>query len=434
MTDNKTPEQIADEILAKAKPGVRPKAKPERVNNIIKLTSLRDGDARADWLQRCILSDTKKPIPNLANALIGLCAEMPDSFAYDAMLCAPMLMQPLENKDGFEPRVLTDVDVGIVQDRLQHAGLTRLNKDVVHQAVDIRAHQCQYHPVRDYLESLWWDEVPRLKQLFPRYFGTEQASYAEEIGSMFLISMVARILQPGCKADHMPVIEGPQGILKSTACQILGGKWFSDSLPDVTQGKDVSQHLRGKWLIEVSEMHAMNRAEAALLKAFITRTTERYRPSYGRKEVIEPRQTVFVGTTNRDTYLRDESGGRRFWPITACVIDVDALADDRNQLFAEAVVRFHAGARWWPDKDFEKRHIMPQQAERYEADVWEDNIRNYVEPKTRVTIGEVGRHALGIETANIGTADQRRIAAALEQLGWKRQKQSWDGKRWWTKG
>jgi predicted P-loop ATPase len=77
---------------------------------------------------------------------------------------------------------------------------------------------------------------------------------------------------------------------------------------------------------------------------------------------------------------------------------------------------------------------MPQQAERYEADAWEDNIRDYVEPKSRVTVGEVGRHALGIETARIGTADQRRIAAALEQLGWKRQKQSWDGKRWWTKG
>lgn len=407
------------------------------INNIVRLAELQEADKKADWLDCCILSDSKKPIPNLANVLIGLVAEMPDTFSYDAMLCAPMLMRPLKAADDFVARVLTDIDVGIVQDRLQHAGLTRISRDTVHQAIDIRAYEQPYHPVADYLNGLKWDETSRMSQLFTRYFGAEPSSYAEEISRMFLISMVARIFRPGCKADHMPIIEGPQGVLKSTACQILGGAWFSDNLPElVTAGKDVSQHLRGKWLIEVDEMHAMGRAEAAQLKAFITRTVERYRPSYGRKEVIEPRQCVFVGTTNRDTYLRDETGGRRFWPIKAGAIDIDALAKDRDQLFAEAVVGFHEGVGWWPHKDFEREHIMPQQASRYEEDVWEETINTYLTTKKRVTVGQVAREGIGIENSKIGTAEQRRIARAMERLGWRHElsdnKTDWQGKRWWV--
>ena len=291
-------------------------------DNIIRLAEQQD---RAPWLARCVLGESGKPLAVLANALIVLRAVMSDTFAFDEMLRAPLLMRALEDVSDFMPRPVTDVDVGIVQDRLQHLGLKRLSKDVAHQAVDVCAHEHRFHPVRDYLDGLQWDGTKRLAKLFAKYFGTEATPYAQAIGPMFLISMVARILRPGCKADHLPVIEGPQGALKSTACSILGGRWFSDGLPDVTAGKDAQQHLRGKWLIEVSEMHAMSRAEAAQLKAFITRQVERYRPSHGRKEVIEPRQCVFIGTTNKDAYLRDETGGRRFWPIKAGTIDVDKL-------------------------------------------------------------------------------------------------------------
>ena len=402
-------------------------------DNIVRLAELQD---LTPWLAQCVLGETGKPLAVLANALAAMRAVMPGVFAYNEMLRVPLLMQPLEDRPEPLPRPVTDVDVGVVQERLQHLGLKRLSKDIVHQAVDVRAHERRFHPVKDYLGGLQWDGIARLADLFPNYFGAKVTPYTQAIGPMFLISMVARILEPGCKADHLPVIEGPQGTLKSSACQILGGDWFSDNLPDVTAGKDVSQHLRGKWLIEVSEMHAMNRTEATLLKAFITRTTERYRPSYGRKEVIEPRQCVFVGTTNRDTYLRDESGGRRFWPVKAGTIDVDALAHDRDQLFAEAVVRFRKGVHWWPDKDFERAHIMPEQASRYEADAWEENIAAYIESKSKVTVGEVARDALHIETPRIGTADQRRIAAALETLRWRRErpdgKTDWQGKRWWV--
>jgi predicted P-loop ATPase len=388
------------------------------------------------WLEDCIIGPFGAPLPVLANVLTGLREELPGYFAFDEMLCAPMLMAPLvdEESQTFIPRVCTDVDVSIVQEFFQRRGLKRLSKDVMHQAIDVFAYEYRFHPLREYLDSLRWDDISRIEALLPKYFGAEDNEYTRATGRMFLGSMVARIYEPGCKADHLPVLEGPQGILKSTACRVLGGQWFSDNLPGITSGKDASQHLRGKWLIEVSEMHAMNRAETAQLKAFITRATERYRPSYGRKEVIEPRQCVFVGTTNRDQYLRDETGGRRFWPVKVNAINIDALENDRDQLFAEAVESYRQRMAWWPDKDFERQHIAPEQAARYESDVWEETIKTYLENESKVTVGQVARFSLGIETGRIGTSDQRRITAAMEQLGWKRLPKDREGKRWWAKG
>jgi predicted P-loop ATPase len=195
----------------------------------------------------------------------------------------------------------------------------------------------------------------------------------------------------------------------------------------------VSQHLRGKWLIEVSEMHAFTKAEASALKAFLTRTNERYRPSYGRREVIEERQCVFIGTTNKETYLRDETGGRRFWPINTGVINIEALARDRDQLFAEALVRFKAGEHWWPDKNFERQHIMPEQAARYEVDAWEEPIKEFLAGRNKVRLMDIASSALDIMTCRLGTAEQRRITAVLEHIGWRRGKKDGRGNIPWER-
>jgi predicted P-loop ATPase len=406
------------------------------------------------WLDRCIKGEGKdpQPLPIVANALLALRNDptVIDAFAYDEMLCAPMLMHqigaPMSNTIT-EPRPLTDKDVTDLQEWMQDAGLKRMPHETVSYAVESYARDHAYHPVRDYLETLVWDHTSRLDTWLPCYLGAEQTPHTQAIGRMFLISMVARIFEPGCKADHMIVLEGQQGQLKSTACGILAGQWFSESLPDVTAGKDACQHLRGKWLIEVSEMHAMNKAEASLLKSFISRTTERYRPPYGRLEVIEPRQCVFVGTTNKDAYLRDETGGRRFWPLKTGCVDLDALERDRDQLFAEAVHHYRCGKAWWPEKYFEREYIQPEQEARYEADVWETLVRNYVDGKASVTLLQVAIHALKFEIEppsymqgepapargtpinRLGTADQRRLAAVLTNLGWE-QKRDMRG-RWW---
>ena len=377
---------------------------------------------RPAWQHECITDGNGKILPILANAAKAIRGEsrFANAIAFDEMERVPMLVSPIGDGSVF-PRSITDTDVVKLQEWMQEAGIKRIAKDTVGDAMRLCADERAFHPVRDYLKALKWDSVPRLDRWLATYLGTEASPYTSAIGRMFLISMVARIFRPGCKADYMLVLEGSQGALKSSACNVLGGIWFSDAMPDVSVGKDAQQHLRGKWLIEVSEMHAMNRADTTLLKAFITRTTERYRPSHGRLEVIEPRQCVFVGTTNRDVYLRDETGGRRFWPVKCGYVDIARLTADRDQLFAEAMHLYQAGEPWWPTKDVEREHIQPQQKQRYEADAWEEKIASFIANRPDVTILEVAR-AIGLMTDRVGTAEQRRISAALESLGWERGK------------
>jgi predicted P-loop ATPase len=390
------------------------------------------------WLAQCIKGDGKdaKPLAIVANALRALRNDpaVQDAIAYDEMARACMLMheidQPL-NGNLSEPRPLTDQDVIDIQEWMQAAGLKRLAREVVRDAVEAHARKNAYHPVRDYLESLKWDGTSRLNVWLSAKLGAELNPYTQAVGKMFLISMVARIFEPGCKVDHMLVLEGPQGALKSSACEVLAREWFSDHLPDIAT-KDALQHLRGKWLIEIAEMHAFKKAETSSLKSFISRRTERYRPSHCRLEVHEPRQCVFIGTTNKDAYLRDETGGRRFWPIRTGNINLDGLEEDRDQLYAEAVYLYRKGVPWWPDKAFEREHITPEQQERYEGDAWEEPIRVFLEGVTRTTIIAIAMGALDFKTDRVGTADQRRIAAVLTTLDWIQGKRDKHG-RWWVK-
>jgi predicted P-loop ATPase len=168
-------------------------------DNIIELAEVLARDP--EWIHDCIKSATGRILPNVANILVALRADpaLKDCFALDQMLQAPLLMRPLPltNNESFKPRPLTDTDVTHFQEWLQHAGLRNISKDVMHQAADVRAKECAFHPVRDYLTSLKWDGKARLNKWLPKYLGARQTPYAEAIGRMFLISMVARIFEPG---------------------------------------------------------------------------------------------------------------------------------------------------------------------------------------------------------------------------------------------
>ena len=228
------------------------------------------------WLSKTIISvDNELPLGNLANAALGL-REDPDwrgVFAYDEMLRATVLRSPVPRQGQlkanhlFEPRPVRDADVAATQEWLQLVGLPTLGKDNTHSAVDLVAGENSFHPVRKYLDSLVWDGVDRLSEWLHECLGVEDTDYARAIGTMFLISLVARIYKPGAKVDYMLILAGSQGAKKSTACSILAGEWFSDNMPENLASKDASQHIRGKWLIELAELHALNKSEVTALKS-----------------------------------------------------------------------------------------------------------------------------------------------------------------------
>lgn len=170
------------------------------------------------------------------------------------------------------------------------------------------------HPVRNYLKNLKWDGVKRAETLFIDFLGAENSQYVKDVTRTWLKAAVARIERPGVKYDSCIVLSGPQGIGKSTILSRLGGKWFNDSIVSF-QGKEAMEQLQGSWIIELSEMQASTKADNDMIKAFLSRQTDKFRAPYGRRTEEYPRQCVFAATTNDSIFLKDRTGGRRFLPV-----------------------------------------------------------------------------------------------------------------------
>ena len=335
------------------------------------------------------------------------------------------------NEFGFGTVVLKPAPWGVVpngewtdhEDRLATEWLQRqgilVSVEVAGQAVQTAARDHPFHPIRTYLQGLEWDGVERVDRWLSSYLGAEDTEYSRAVGSRWLISAVARIFRPGAKADCCLILEGPQGIRKSTALRTLAGQYFTDELADLGS-KDAAMQTRGVWIIELSELDSLSHSEVARIKAFMSRTTDRFRPPYGMRLVESPRQCVFAGTVNHSTYLRDETGGRRFWPVACGRIDVDALAHDRDQLWAEAKERFDAGAVWWLESAELIRMATDQQIDRYEGDPWEEVIAPWLEGHPSVSISEVLEKCLQKAHALWTQTDKNRAARCLRALGWER--------------
>ncbi|HSY24217.1 MAG TPA: virulence-associated E family protein [Polyangiaceae bacterium] len=408
-----------------------------------------DAVALSDWRDSLVVKRSKKGdvtiLPVSANAVVILShdQEWVGVLAHDAFRDAVITTRvpPWDEVDAPANATVgewTDADTVRSANWLARHYDVQFHTAVIEQAVSVVAPRNVLHPVRDWLASLAWDGTARIDRLFVDYFGAEDTAYVHGVGARFMIGAVARVCEPGAKVDCTPVLEGPQGIGKSTGIQALAGEsWFFDT--PITMGdKDGYQSLRGKWIGELGELHALSRSDLNRAKNFLTATSDTYRPSYGRRSRDFPRQCVFYGTTNASEYLRDETGNRRFWPVRCSRVDLAGIRRDRGQLWAEAFDRYAAGERWHVDNAAFRELCEGEQEQRFVADAWEGPIEGWLmneghpERRTKgVTLGEVLAGAIAMTADKWTKGDQDRAAAVLRRLGWERGKQARgaDGRR-----
>lgn len=247
------------------------------------------------------------------------------------------------------------------------------------------ATQRAYHPIKEYLESLpKWDGVSRVETLFIDYFGAEDNNYTKAISRKFMVAAVARIFHPGTKFDSVPILNGPQGIGKSTFFAKLAGEWCSDSLT-LTDMKDKAgpEKLQGYWILELGELAGMKKADVETVKSFISRVDDKYRASYGVNVESHPRQCIIVGSTNAESgFLRDITGNRRFWPISVSGNSKkkswEITKGEVEQIWAETLVLYAKGEKLYLEGDDAKLAIE-EQATAMETDDREGLVRSYLD-------------------------------------------------------
>lgn len=289
------------------------------------------------------LSDEK---PTYATCCRLLREDYAMRLSYDLMREAPCL----------DRLPLRDAHVGIIREMLERDHGIAFGAENVAQAVKQVAEEHSFHPVKDYLRSLEWDRVARIRDVGPKALGTSpDDDLAQAMLRRFFLAAVARGLKPGIKADCALVLVGPQGYKKSSFFAALGGEWFCDTHVDVSD-KDGMLQLAAAWIYEWPEIDRVTtRRHASDVKAFLSKRDDTFRPPFARNVIRHDRGCVVVGTTNEARYLVDDTGSRRFWTVTIGQrVDIDLVREWRDQLFAEAVAAFDGGEEHFLSEDEER--------------------------------------------------------------------------------
>lgn len=308
-------------------------------------------------------------------------------------------------------------DISLTVHFQRHLGFPRMTVFAVNQAVMKFAINNIRNEPKDWLDTLTWDQVPRLSNFLHDCFGAADNEYTRAVSKNWWIAMIARILSPGCKVDNMVILEGGQGKFKSSALGIIGGPWFTEANESVTS-KDFYMVLQGKLLVEISELDAFSKAEVNTIKKVISCQTDRYRMPYARAPQDFPRRSIFVGTTNEDEYLKDPTGARRFWPVRTGNIDLEKIREQRSQLFAEARDLYLAKHTWY---EVPIDLAREEQDQRRDHDEWEHAVISYLHNRSGyVFLSDIAKEALNIELDRFDKSVQMRLARIIRRLGWAR--------------
>ena len=336
-------------------------------------------------------------------------------------------------------------------------GLPSMPRNTLEEAVLMVSQRHVYHPVRARLDTLrgQWDGDKRLGTWLKRICAGEAAAdldavavvrrdqYLARVGTWLVMAMVARVMSPGCKYDYMVILEGAQGLGKSTLAHMLGGEWFADTGLQLGE-KDSYQNLQGVWVYEMGELDALSRSEVTKVKNFISSQKDRFRASFDKRPKDYPRQCVFIGTTNEDHYLVDPTGNRRMWPVPVTKqVDIATLRDELEQMFAEALTYYEAGERYHPTPAEQRQLFESEQAHRTVENAIEAAITTYLYDDTQ-KIGLQGQNGtlidaislivllsaigIGLEKLTPGRFHEKQAAAALRKLGWLEKRSSEEGR------
>lgn len=331
-------------------------------------SDLTSEDIEVDWKEKLTRKKdgTLKPTISNLKLILNNDPDLKGALAYDEFSRQQMVCRSIPWRLGYNSTCWTDIDAAQLQSYLEDNYEYLGNEKYINKAVEIIANGNEYHPIKKYLSRLEWDRRERIDTVLIDYLGAEDNEYTRAVGRKWLIAAVARIKNPGCKFDNMLILVGDQGIGKSQFFkQIVGNlEWFSDSVTKADNSRESMEQLAGKWIIEFGELSAMGKSKVEHIKAHLSRTTDSYRPAYGRRKNDFPRQCVFGGSTNSYEFLTDQTGNRRFWPVKVNNADRmwnEMKLDIVDQIWAEALHCLERGEKLHLDPELEKLAIREQE-------------------------------------------------------------------------